>query len=91
MMGTSRKEIEEWFVNGIAEGKTHMVVLCDTFDWEDYPKYFSSEAEARRCVDTPGPMQKVMEAYWLGGEMSEQLNKRRCFQFGPSLTQEKQT
>ena len=84
-MGTSRAEIETWFVDGVAEGKTHMVVLCDTFDWGDYPKYFSSEAEARKCVDAPGSMQKAMEAYWLGGEMSEQLNKRRCFQFGPAL------
>lgn len=33
-MGTTQQEISEWFDRGVKEGATHMIVVCDTFDYE---------------------------------------------------------
>jgi len=41
-MGTTREQIRGWLERGVvADGATHMVVACDTFDWEDYLVYMS--------------------------------------------------
>ncbi len=38
-MTISRADIKRWFRNGKKNGATHMIVVCDTFDYEDYPVY----------------------------------------------------
>jgi hypothetical protein len=58
-----------------------MVVVCDTFDWSDYPVGARSEKEAREIAAKPGEMQKVMEVYRLADDWDEQLNERRVFRF----------
>lgn len=78
---TSREEISGWFDRGVAEGKTHMVVVCDTFDWDDYPVYANDEQSARFIFSNPGSMQKAMEVYNLKGDKTEQLNRRCAFNF----------
>lgn len=35
-MTTTKEQIREWFVEGVKQKATHMVIVCDTFDWEDY-------------------------------------------------------
>lgn len=54
-----------------------MVVLCDTFDWTDYPAYFDTEDTARRAIMHPPNMAKVMECYDLQAEKSDQMAKAR--------------
>jgi hypothetical protein len=78
---TPKKEIREWFDLGVADGKSFMIVMCDTYDWDDYPKYYSNETDARRDAKYPGEMQKVMEIYDLAGERDTQLSKGRAFAF----------
>ncbi len=81
-MAASREDIAKWFDRGVAEGKSHMAVVCDTFDWEDYPVYFSSGMDARAFI--PGSMQKLMEVYALHMPKTEQMNERRSFHYEPS-------
>jgi predicted metalloprotease len=78
---TTRDQIANWFDRGVAHGKRYMLVICDTFDYEDYPSYFDAENEAREVAHTPGEMQRVMEAYDLHADKAAQLNERRanCF------------
>lgn len=80
-MATSRDEISRWFDEGIEKGATHMLVLCDTFDWTDYPVFVNSETDARAKVANPGSMQKTMEVYCLAAPKDEQLSARRCFRY----------
>lgn len=82
---TTRDEISEWFDRGVADGKSYMLVICDTFDHDDYPSYFDSEADARKTADKPGEMQRLMEAYDLKADKAEQMSKRRanCFASAP--------
>ena len=38
-MATTQAILREWLIEGLKEQATHMVVVCDTYDWEDYPVY----------------------------------------------------
>ena len=76
-MPATRNEISKWFDEGVEQNKKFMVVLCDTFDWFDYPSYHSTRQSAEREKNLPGYMQRVMEVYDLEADKAEQLNKAR--------------
>jgi hypothetical protein len=58
-----------------------MLVICDTFDHDDYPVYVSSVEEARKKAENPGSMQRLMEVYNLSMDREEQLNQHRARKF----------
>lgn len=64
-MATTKKIIAEWILEGLLEKHTHLIVVCDTFDYEDYPVYVSSGQNCQEIVDKYNgkQMQKVMEVY----------------------------
>ena len=79
---TSRSEISKWYDEGIKSGKVYMLVVCDTYDYEDYPAYCESLEDARRLSNNPGQMQKVMEVYKLIDneiDKNQQLNQHRAW------------
>jgi len=75
-MTASREEIGEWLRGGKERGYTHMVVVCDTFDYDDYPVYVSAGEDVRKIHDKYNGknMQKVMEVYSYGKDLEAQLN-----------------
>ena len=79
-MATTREEIANWFDRGKAEGQTHMIVVCDTFDHEDYPVYAGSDKEAlQQYAEHNGKnMQRVMEVYDLRLDKAMQLAEFRA-------------
>ena len=74
----NKSKIQTWFEEGLKEKKTHMVVVTDTLDHDDYPFYTNDPQGAVDRLQA-GPMLKVMEVYDLRGDMSEQLNQARCW------------
>jgi len=54
-----------------------MAVICDTFDYSDYPVYFKNRHNMMVVEMNPGNMQRVMETYNLKADMFEQLSKDR--------------
>src|SRR3954466_55134 len=78
---TTRHEISEWFDRGKLDGATHMIVVCDTFDHEDYPCYAKDDAEAWEVYNNHDGlnMQRIMEVYDLRQPKQEQLNEARSF------------
>lgn len=83
-MAASRAEVQMWFQEGTRQQASHMVVICDTYDYEDYPAYItaSNPEEAEAAAERKnGNMQKVMEVYNLSKDMQDQLNRRRCFEY----------
>lgn len=64
-MSTTIEDLKEWYERGKLEDATHMIVMCDTFDWSDYPVYVhkgqsvDKEISKRRGES----MQKIMEVY----------------------------
>lgn len=82
-MAATRDDISGWFDEGIKQGATHLIVACDTFDWDDYPVYVMPEENAKeRYEEFNGKnMQKVMEVYNLSQNKPEQIKARRVINF----------
>ena len=78
-MATNSNQISLWFDKGVEQNKKYMVIICDTFDWEDYPSYHVSRASAENKINSPGEMQKIMEVYDLEANKTAQLNSARVF------------
>jgi len=82
-MGTSKEDIRNWIKSGQEQGATHVIVVCDTFDWEDYPVYvMPTEDVHKKFADYNGlNMQKVMEVYNLSKDIDKQVSQNRAFEF----------
>ena len=79
-MAATRDEISNWFDRGVAQKATHMIVVCDTFDHEDYPCFANGDADA---IEQHGyydgkNMQRVMEVYDLRADKAEQMGEPRA-------------
>lgn len=76
-MAASKKDIKEWFEEGVEQGFTHLIVVCDTYDWEDYPAFVLPGENpvdvAKKHSLRAGNMQKVMEVYKLTMNMEQQI------------------
>ena len=82
-MAATREDIERWFNEGVTQNATHMVIVCDTYDWEDYPFYVKEGQNVKEVVDdfAKKGMNKIMEVYSLKKDKNSQLNEHRAFHF----------
>jgi hypothetical protein len=82
-MAASKEDIRRWLTEGKAMGATHVVVVCDTFDWDDYPVFVmpGEDAKAVHGKYNGKDMQQVMEVYNLAVDLETQLSQRRVFNF----------
>lgn len=83
MMAATRKEIREWFLEGKKKKATHLIVVCDSFSYEDYPVFVSKEEDVHKVFEeyNDKDMQKVMEVYNLSLGLEEQMKEHRAFNF----------
>lgn len=74
-MGTSVDTLRSWLNDAKKEGATHMIVVCDTYDHDDYPVTVMPGEDAREKADEyrGKSMQRVMEVYNLSIDFEEQL------------------
>lgn len=75
---TPKSKINEWINEGLNEDADYMLVVCDTFDYEDYP-VFTSKKKFWLTKDNLGDMQKIMEVYDLNGDIDTQLKEKRAY------------
>jgi hypothetical protein len=82
-MATTREELQGWFRRGVSKGATHMLVVCDTFDWSDYPVFVMPGDDVRKLANANnGPnMTKLMEVYDLSKSEDEQIAAGRVFNY----------
>ena len=82
-MAASREDIRGWLNRGKDNGATHVVVVCDTFDHDDYPVFVMPGQDARAVADEHNGknMQRVMEVYNLSMDITEQMNEHRAFHY----------
>jgi len=80
-MAASREDIARWFERGFAEKKKYLLVVCDTFNYEDYPVFADSDEDCQKQYDEHNGknMQAVMEIYNLHEDMIHQMNQFRCW------------
>jgi hypothetical protein len=78
---TSMQEISAWYGEGVDQEASHMIVVCDQFDWSDYPRYVHGAEELKDALDSyeSAPMSQVMEVYDLQGDKVAQLVERRAW------------
>lgn len=86
-MATTKEDIRRWIERGRETGATHLIVVADTWDWEDYGVYVYAPNDARheQTYQNSREYTKVMEVYWIEPEadIEAQLNMYRSFTFGP--------
>ena len=75
---TTRDDISGWFDSGVKLGSMYLIVMCDSFNYEDYPVFAHSDQECRGRMNNPGNMQRVMEVYNLAQDKNAQLNEHRA-------------
>jgi len=84
-MAVSKSEIRDWLTNKNLkpENATHMIVVCDTFDYDDYPVYVVKGESVKAKEDTHNNknMQKVVEIYSFNYDIEKQLNEYRAFHY----------
>ena len=82
-MGTTKEDIQGWIKEGQDKGATHLIVVCDTFEYEDYPVYvMPGEDPIIKYNSYNGSnMQKVMEVYNLHKDLNKQLGQHRALEF----------
>lgn len=92
-MTTTRSDIDGWFDRGVEQGYKYMLVICDTYDHEDYPSYARTAEDCVVKHKNPGAMQRVMEVYDLSMDKLRQLNEHRAMhvpETGKSLQEQPQ-
>jgi hypothetical protein len=75
-MRTTVTTIREWLKEAQKQGATHMIVACDTFNYEDYPVFVMLGENARTIAaqhNNPGEMTRLMEVYNLSMDIEAQL------------------
>jgi len=88
-MVATKQDIRDWlnrettFMGFRVSGCSHMLVVCDTFDYDDYPVWVAKTENVREVYDEMNskPMQKVMEVYSYNHDLEEQLAEHRAFHF----------
>lgn len=86
-MGTMKQVLSGWFDEGVEQGATHMIVVCDTFDYGDFPIYVKPDEDARKETTKQGneSMQRILEVYDLRADKAAQMAEDRAFNFGEKL------
>ena len=80
---TTQDDIREWLKQGKKEKATHLIVVVDTFSYEDYPVFVKKKEDVNEVFnkyDKKG-MQRVMEVYSYALDLEAQLAEKRAFHF----------
>lgn len=82
-MAATKQDISRWLDSAKKDGKTHVLVVCDTYDWDDYPVYVGVDEDVKTIESQYNGknMQKVMEVYNLSMDKEEQMNESRAFNY----------
>jgi hypothetical protein len=85
MVGTSKAELRTWFDAGVQQGARYMIVVCDSYDHEDYPVYASTDEEvwAKHAEYDGKNMQRIMEVYDLRMPRETQMAEFRAQHMPP--------
>lgn len=82
-MAATRADIQRWI--DARKDATHMIVVCDTYDYDDFPVYVEKDQDVyEHYQNMHGKnMQKVMEVYSFTGQhtIEDQMAERRAFNY----------
>lgn len=77
---TTRNQISTWFDIGLDLGATHMAVVVDTFDYEDYPVYMKLDPTAKVGTVREGRVLVTADIRSLIAERFDNINMQRLME-----------
>lgn len=81
-MGVTKDTISNWFDKGVHMKATHMLVVCDEFDYSDFPVYVTNGRARARADELNGEdMTRVLEVYNLVMDKEDQLAEASAFHY----------
>jgi len=82
-MAATRVDIDRWFEAGKKQKATHLIVVVDDFDHDDYPAYVAGGQDVREVAKKYDGtnMQRIMEVYSLKRDKHSQLAEFRAFHY----------
>ena len=81
---TTKEDIRQWLKMAKDKKATHMLVVCDTFEYEDYPVFVMEGEDVHEVIKEKcrnDNMQTLMEVYNLSKDLEKQLNEQRSFNY----------
>jgi len=83
MQPASKEDIHEWLKEGKKKGMTHVIIVCDDFQWEDYPIYIMPGQDVKEIEKKHGveQMERVMEIYNLSLPLEPQIEEERAWHY----------
>lgn len=76
-MAATRQDVDRWIKSAKDMGATHIISVCDTFDYDDYPVYVmpSDNLEEKKSEYSGKNMQRINEVITVNkdGSVTEQL------------------
>lgn len=80
-MAASKEQIREWVERGVAMNATHVIIVYDRWDYEDYPAYVYQDQSVLHEISMRDEkdMLRVIEVYNLLMDIESQLNEFRAW------------
>jgi hypothetical protein len=80
-MAASFETISGWVKRAKESDCTHLIVVCDTFDHDDYPVYVTKDEDIHERIKhfQQASMQRIMEVYNMSMDLDKQLKERRAY------------
>jgi predicted transcriptional regulator len=80
-MAASKDRIQLWFREGQSKDAHHMLVITDTYEYEDYPVYVMQNENTKKKIKevTENESQVVQEIYDLSLDMNTQLEEKKAY------------
>ncbi len=80
---SSREDISGWFDRALKNKNAFLIVVCDSFDYDDYPVFVDKEENfgAKYWEMKNAPMQQIMEVYDISKPKEDQMALTRCWNF----------
>ena len=80
---TTRDEIRQWLIEGKEKNHKYMMVICDTYDHEDFPVYYDTRDEVvtrlNKTRSDNNNMERTMEIYDLSMSIKKQLEEHTAW------------
>ena len=73
-----KRELLQWILDGKKKKATHMIDVCDTFDYDNYPVYVKKgeSLEEKEKEVRAGSMQRINRVLDLSSQETEDLIKQ---------------
>lgn len=79
-MSATLQDIQRWLVEAKENGATHLIVALDTFNYNNYPVYVSSDEDVRNEIKRiESCKQRIDEVYNMSMDIDEQLSQGRVY------------